>query len=111
MALELPDSAYVRSVAARGDLYGASVGFRNKRNRWEQKNGEAIRTVEAAQVIEVALVHLPAYPDALITVGGAFSPKRAGKRPAPNLDAARAWHVRRRYPDWRVREIEGRRSS
>lgn len=95
--LDLPASEYVRSLVSRGDLHGASIGFRAKEDVWSIEGGEPIRTVESAKLIEVALVHLPAYGDALLDVSPA---KRQQARP---LEAQRRMLDLRRHrgPDGR----------
>jgi HK97 family phage prohead protease len=65
--LELPDTTRGRDMAVlakRGDIKGASLGFRVRDNEWRfaEKPGELDeRTVTDVEVLEVSLTHMPAY--------------------------------------------------
>ena len=66
---DLPESrADVREAVARGDLAAASVGFilKDGGERWTHASTGSVRTVQAAQILEVSLVVSPAYPDAIL---------------------------------------------
>jgi len=64
---ELPESRQdVREAVRRGDMVAASIGFVLEENgeRWTHSSAGSVRTVLAARILEVSLVHSPAYPDA-----------------------------------------------
>lgn len=66
-SVELPDTSVGRDFAvliARGDVKGASIGFRVKANEWrfaEKPDEMDERTVTEAEILEVSLTHIPAY--------------------------------------------------
>ena len=51
----------------RGDLPGASVGFRMKQDKWITNSTPPVRMVRTAELVELSLVVNPAYPDATLT--------------------------------------------
>ena len=64
---ELPESRPdVREAIRRGDMAAASIGFilEDDGERWMHSSSGSVRTVLAARILEVSLVHSPAYPDA-----------------------------------------------
>lgn len=71
--LDLPDTSHGRDAAEllrRGDIGGASVGMVVDRERWSQDSyGYPVRSIQAATLIEISLVGMPAYPttSALLT--------------------------------------------
>ncbi len=81
--LELPDTTTGRDVAElvkRGDVAGCSFGFRVAPNgdKWEQRNGKAVRTLMDVDLAEVTLTADPAYANtevALRSMGFAVAPR------------------------------------
>jgi HK97 family phage prohead protease len=61
---------YVANLIARGDVYGSSFGFRNAKDRWERKDGKALRTLVEMDVFDVGPVVNPAYEDTSVAVRG-----------------------------------------
>ena len=61
--LDVPDTQLghdMLTLAARGDLGGASIGFRVERDHWAATDRRELRAVE---LVEISLVHaFPAYP-------------------------------------------------
>ncbi len=60
-----PDAQWARDVVAsieRGDISGASIGFRAMDEEWERKDGVEIRTITRAKLFDVSPVAFPAYP-------------------------------------------------
>lgn len=68
--VDLPDTEDGRKVAvlaARGDVQGASIGFRANEETWDFSDDPKkldVRTITSAKVYEVSLTYNPAYPDA-----------------------------------------------
>lgn len=81
--LELPDTTTGRDVAElvkRGDVAGCSFGFKVAPNgdKWEQRNGKAVRTLLDVDLAEITLTSWPAYQDttlALRSLGFAVAPR------------------------------------
>lgn len=71
--IELPDTSQGRDAAvlvARGDLDGASIGFKPKADggeKWELRGHVDSRTIQKATLVELSLTHLPIYKGAKIT--------------------------------------------
>lgn len=65
-SIELPDTTLgrdVRTLAARGDIIGASVGIIKDKVAWKKEtNGLPIRQHLSATLFEVSVVHDPAFP-------------------------------------------------
>lgn len=62
---ELPDTTYARDLAVlmeRGDIHSMSFGFRVKKDTWEERDGEQIRTLHDVDLVDVSAVVFPAYP-------------------------------------------------
>lgn len=71
--LDLPDTTVGRDVAElvkRGDVSGCSFGFRVAPNgeKWEQRDGKAVRTLLAVELAEVTLTADPAYSDTAVAL-------------------------------------------
>lgn len=65
--VDLPDTTVGRDVAAlaeRGDVYQSSFAFYTVEDEWSMtENGFPLRTLRAAQLVDVAPVNSPAYLD------------------------------------------------
>lgn len=60
-----PDTQWARDLMAsmdRGDITGMSFGFYATDDKWEKRDGKNVRTVMGADVFELSVVALPAYP-------------------------------------------------
>jgi HK97 family phage prohead protease len=71
MEIDLPDTSVGRDVAVsvkRGDIRGASFGFRTIADEWNTKGGMAHRTLLEAQLRDVSPVTFPAYPDTSVAM-------------------------------------------
>jgi HK97 family phage prohead protease len=69
--IDPPDTTYARDVMEsirRGDVHGMSFGFCTVEDMWRREDGVNIREVIEADVFEVSIVTLPAYPDTSVSV-------------------------------------------
>jgi HK97 family phage prohead protease len=67
----LPKTQYAKDLMesiARGDMSGSSFSFRATKDKWEKRDGEDVRTVLTAELIDVSPVTYPAYPSTDTTV-------------------------------------------
>jgi HK97 family phage prohead protease len=55
-------------LVRRGDLTGASFGFRTVTDTWSHDGGTTVRTLLDIELIEISLTALPAYPQTDATV-------------------------------------------
>ena len=65
MEVTPPDTQWARDLFVsmdRGDINGMSFGFYANDDAWEKKDGKATRTILDAEVFELSVVALPAYP-------------------------------------------------
>jgi len=51
----------------RGDIAGASIGFRSKQDRWIKNSSPPVRRVVSGTLVELSLVVEPAYKGATLT--------------------------------------------
>jgi HK97 family phage prohead protease len=86
-AIDLPNTTLGRDVLTlveRGDLAGVSIGFRPDRKAvvWSKgSSGGPVCTIRrVADLIEVSLVALPAYPQTTAVVASPSSPETAAQR-------------------------------
>lgn len=66
-----PDSAAILSAVGRTDIHSMSFGFLVTKQEWQEPedyDGLPIRTVLAAELMEVSAVWRPAYPQASISL-------------------------------------------
>jgi len=71
MEVDLPDTTAGRDInesVKRGDVSGASFGFRVKDADWETKDGKDHRTLRSVELFDVGPVTFPAYPDTAVAV-------------------------------------------
>lgn len=64
--IDLPDTSDGRDVGvlvSRGDLKGMSFGFVATREEWDETRNPPRRTIMTAEVYEVTVTAMPAYPD------------------------------------------------
>jgi len=66
----------------RGDVSGMSFAFRTIDDAWETRDGEELRTLKEIELVDVAVVTYPAYPDTSVAVRSLAEWKKA-QAPAP----------------------------
>lgn len=97
---ELPDTNPARDIlelVRRGDIDGASFGFRTVEDRWDwegtAESGIYVRTILKARILEGSIVAFPAYPETMAearSIAAAIVEARAGKvLSAKSADALR----------------------
>lgn len=90
-AIDAPGTTTGRDVLAlvqRGDLAGASFGFRVRRQRWRtDERGRPLRELVDVELLEVSIVSSPAYADTTVA--------------RRSLEAGQATARRRRYMEAR----------
>jgi len=60
-----PDTQWARDLLIsleRGDITGCSFSFNVVTDKWEQQDGQQIRTLEEIELQEISIVAFPAYP-------------------------------------------------
>ena len=62
-----PSRTDLLEAITRGDLPGASIGFRSVRDSWITRSTPPVRKVATASLVELSLVVNPAYAGAVIT--------------------------------------------
>lgn len=73
----------VLALVARGDITGMSFGFRTIKDQWDIGQVPYVRTVLEAELREITITSLPAYPDSGIEI--AKRSLDAGQPQRPNL--------------------------
>jgi hypothetical protein len=71
MTIIPPDTQWARDLLTsidRGDVDQMSFGFRTIKDEWEEKKRETIRTLTEVELLDVAPVTYPAYPDTEIAL-------------------------------------------
>lgn len=66
MEVDLPDTQDARDLMVsveRGDIDQMSFGFRVRKQTWEERPDNDLRTIEDVELLEVSVVTFPAYPD------------------------------------------------
>lgn len=66
-----PDTQLGRDVLTlveRGDLSGMSFGFRALKESWDIAQAPYLRTITTAELIEVTVTSMPAYPESAVEV-------------------------------------------
>ncbi|RIE78328.1 HK97 family phage prohead protease [Shigella dysenteriae] len=61
-----PDTSTGRDVielVKRGDISGMSFGFRSRKDVWDTTTDPCVRTVLVAELYEITVTSVPAYPD------------------------------------------------
>ncbi|QIM63039.1 peptidase [Pasteurellaceae bacterium Orientalotternb1] len=69
--LVLPDTQLGRDLLVsveRGDIRGMSFGFRTNKNEWDFSVEPNLRTVQQAELVEITVTSIPAYPDSSLEV-------------------------------------------
>ncbi|WP_099125529.1 HK97 family phage prohead protease [Xenorhabdus stockiae] len=69
--LTLPDTQLGRDVLAlveRGDISGMSFGFRAFKDQWDTSQTPYVRTVLEAELREITVTSLPAYPESGVEI-------------------------------------------
>lgn len=64
--LSPPDTQLGRDLLVsveRGDISGMSFGFRTVKNEWDFSVEPNLRTVQQAELVEITVTSIPAYPD------------------------------------------------
>lgn len=86
MEIDLPDTTVGRDLAVsvkRGDIKGASFGFRTITDDWNMQDGKSHRTLIEAQLRDVSPVTFPAYPDTSIAMRSLSDWKAKTAAPEP----------------------------
>ena len=71
MEIDLPDTTAGRDIAVsidRGDVRGASFGFRTVSDEWSTRDGMPHRSLIEAKLRDVSPVTFPAYPDTSVAM-------------------------------------------
>jgi len=55
-------------LVKRGDITGASFGFRTKKDAWREESGTVIRELLDLELVEISLTAFPAYADTDVSV-------------------------------------------
>lgn len=87
MEIDLPDTSVGRDIAVsvkRGDVRGASFGFRTISDDWKTLEGRAHRTLIEVQLRDVSPVTFPAYPDTSIAMRS-LEQFKAKDKPEPKV--------------------------
>ncbi len=66
-----PDTQWARDLIVsleRGDITGCSFSFNVISDKWEEQNGQQIRTLKEIELIEISIVAFPAYPATAVDV-------------------------------------------
>lgn len=66
-----PDTQLGRDLLVsveRGDINGMSFGFRTVKNEWDFSVEPNLRTVQQAELVEVTVTSIPAYPDSSLEI-------------------------------------------
>ncbi|MBF4500229.1 HK97 family phage prohead protease [Savagea sp. SN6] len=64
LTVDLPNTTLGKDVlelVKRGDIAGMSVGFIKQEDSFERVDGDIVRTINKAKLVEVSLVPMPAY--------------------------------------------------
>lgn len=89
-ALNPPDTQLGRDVLTmveRGDITGMSFGFRALKDHWNTARKPYVRTVHSAELREITITSLPAYPESAVEIA-----RRSLNQSAKNLaDNRRRW--------------------
>ena len=79
-----PDTSYARDLITsleRGDITGASIGFRTITDEWNLEDGEPVRTLRAVRLFDVSPVTFPAYPQTDLALRALKTFQETRKRP------------------------------
>lgn len=71
MTIDPPDAQWARDLMAsikRGDIDQASFGFRTIKDAWRTEDGAQVRDLLEAQLFDVSVVTMPAYPQTSVAV-------------------------------------------
>lgn len=85
--IDLPDTTDGRDLAVqleRGDISGMSFSFRATKEQWDETGVMPVRTIIAADLIEVSAVAFPAYTDTSIAMRSRDKAKAEACRSAEN---------------------------
>lgn len=66
-----PDTQLGRDLLVsveRGDISGMSFGFRTLKNEWDFSVEPNLRTVQQAELVEITVTSIPAYPDSSLEI-------------------------------------------
>lgn len=87
MDASAPDTQWARDLVVsieRGDISQMSFGFRTRKDAWEQRAGEIVRTLLEVDLFDVSPVTFPAYTDTDVAVRSLAAARRSGAiRAAP----------------------------
>ena len=73
----------------RGDITQMSFGFQTRKDHWEMKEGQQIRTLLDVALFEVSPVVFPAYPDTTVAVRSLDRWKEEGKVESHEIERRR----------------------
>ena len=89
-----PDVQRVIPKIDRGDLSHMSIAFRAARQTWDESRDPPLRSIEEADLVDVALVTFPAYDQTEVALRS-LEAKREAERKQQNFSAA-ARRIRRK---------------
>jgi HK97 family phage prohead protease len=74
--IDLPNNSWgddILESIKRGDVDGVSFGFRTEKNgdKWEDRDGCVIRTINKAKLLEISPTPFPSYPQSEVSVRSA----------------------------------------
>lgn len=76
----------------RGDISGMSFGFRTIKNEWDFSVEPNLRTVQQAELVEITVTSIPAYPDSSLEIMQRSQAVAKGKNITPwQDDNRRQW--------------------
>ena len=84
--IEPPDTAFARDLIVsieRGDITGASIGFRTLTDEWNLEDGDPVRTLKAVRLFDVSPVTFPAYPQTDVALRALKTFQETTKPPVP----------------------------
>jgi HK97 family phage prohead protease len=105
--IDLPDTSDGRDLAVqleRGDISGMSFGFFVRKEQWDESGDMPVRTILAAELLEVSAVAFPAYPDTTLAMRSLEEARKDQRR--KNFSAAAHRLRAKANLDLRIRAAE-----
>ncbi|MCY6395265.1 MULTISPECIES: HK97 family phage prohead protease [Actinobacillus] len=85
--IDLPNTQLGNDIlesVRRGDISGMSFGFLPEVEEWDETKEPALRTIKQAQLFEITVTSIPAYPDSSLEI--AKRSRIAAKREQKNIN-------------------------